>query len=72
MRENLQEKRLHAALASEGISAGPIYQTVLHLCRSLRLHGDLLEFGAGTATFKEAQCFACRRKHYLRRYPSPP
>ena len=50
MRENLQEKRLHAALASEGISAGPIYQTVLHLCRSMRLHGDLLEFGAGTAT----------------------
>jgi 2-polyprenyl-3-methyl-5-hydroxy-6-metoxy-1,4-benzoquinol methylase len=48
--ESLQEKRLQAALASEGISAGPIYQTVLDLCRSLRLHGDLLEFGAGTGT----------------------
>jgi ubiquinone/menaquinone biosynthesis C-methylase UbiE len=47
---NLQEKRFHAALASEGISAGPIYQTVLQLCRSLQLHGDLLEFGAGTGT----------------------
>ena len=50
MPQSLEEKRFHAALASEGISAGPIYQTVLHLCRSLRLHGDLLEFGAGTAT----------------------
>jgi 2-polyprenyl-3-methyl-5-hydroxy-6-metoxy-1,4-benzoquinol methylase len=29
MPDNLQEKRFHAALASEGISAGPIYQTFL-------------------------------------------
>jgi 2-polyprenyl-3-methyl-5-hydroxy-6-metoxy-1,4-benzoquinol methylase len=48
MPEILQEKRLQAALASEGISAEPIYQTVLRLCRTLRLNGDLLEFGAGT------------------------
>jgi 2-polyprenyl-3-methyl-5-hydroxy-6-metoxy-1,4-benzoquinol methylase len=47
---NLEETRFHAALASEGISAGPIYETVLHLCRTWRLAGDLLEFGAGTAT----------------------
>ena len=31
MPQILEEKRFHAALASEGISAGPIYQTVLHL-----------------------------------------
>ena len=50
MPDNLQETRFHAALASEGISAGPIYETVLDLCRTWRLAGDLLEFGAGTAT----------------------
>jgi 2-polyprenyl-3-methyl-5-hydroxy-6-metoxy-1,4-benzoquinol methylase len=50
MPEILQEKRLEAALASEGISAEPIYQTVLRLCRSWQLNGDLLEFGAGTGT----------------------
>jgi 2-polyprenyl-3-methyl-5-hydroxy-6-metoxy-1,4-benzoquinol methylase len=50
MPDNLQEKRLGAALASEGISAEPIYQTVLQLCRTLPLNGDLLEFGAGTGT----------------------
>jgi hypothetical protein len=50
MLESLQEKRFHAALASEGISADPIYQTVLELHRSLRLNGDLLEFGVGTGT----------------------
>jgi 2-polyprenyl-3-methyl-5-hydroxy-6-metoxy-1,4-benzoquinol methylase len=50
MPEDLQENRLHTALASEGISADPIYQLVLRLCRTLRLNGDLLEFGAGTGT----------------------
>jgi 2-polyprenyl-3-methyl-5-hydroxy-6-metoxy-1,4-benzoquinol methylase len=50
MPEILQKRRLHAALRSEGISAEPIYQTVLKLCRSWQLKGDLLEFGAGTGT----------------------
>jgi hypothetical protein len=50
MPESLQEKRFNAALASEGISAEPILQTVLQLCRTLRLSGDLFEFGAGTGT----------------------
>jgi 2-polyprenyl-3-methyl-5-hydroxy-6-metoxy-1,4-benzoquinol methylase len=50
MPQGLQERRLNSALASEGISAEPIYQTVLHLCRTLQLTGDLLEFGAGTGT----------------------
>jgi 2-polyprenyl-3-methyl-5-hydroxy-6-metoxy-1,4-benzoquinol methylase len=50
MLEITQEKRLQAALDSEGISAEPIYQSVLRLCRALRLSGDLLEFGAGTGT----------------------
>jgi 2-polyprenyl-3-methyl-5-hydroxy-6-metoxy-1,4-benzoquinol methylase len=50
MPENLQEKRLHTALANEGISADPIYQLVLRLCKTLRLDGDLLEFGAGTGS----------------------
>jgi 2-polyprenyl-3-methyl-5-hydroxy-6-metoxy-1,4-benzoquinol methylase len=50
MPEILQEKRLQAALACEGISAEPIYQAVLQLCRTWRLNGDLLEFGAGTGT----------------------
>src|ERR1700674_1109967 len=48
MPESVQEKRFKVALASEGISAEPIYETVVHLCRTLRLNGDLLEFGAGT------------------------
>jgi SAM-dependent methyltransferase len=50
MPEILQEKRLQAALASEGISAGPIYQIVLRLCQIWHLTGDLLEFGAGAGT----------------------
>lgn len=50
MSEILQEKRLRAALVSEGISAEPIYQTVLRLSRTWQLKGDLLEFGAGTGT----------------------
>jgi 2-polyprenyl-3-methyl-5-hydroxy-6-metoxy-1,4-benzoquinol methylase len=50
MPESLLEKRFNTALASEGISAEPIYQTVLQLCRTLRLNGDLFEFGAGTGT----------------------
>jgi 2-polyprenyl-3-methyl-5-hydroxy-6-metoxy-1,4-benzoquinol methylase len=48
--ENLQERRTTAALACEGISAGPIYQTVLRLCQTLQGRGDLFEFGAGTGT----------------------
>jgi 2-polyprenyl-3-methyl-5-hydroxy-6-metoxy-1,4-benzoquinol methylase len=50
MPEILHEKRLQTALACDGISAEPIYQTVLQLCRTWRLKGDLLEFGAGTGT----------------------
>jgi 2-polyprenyl-3-methyl-5-hydroxy-6-metoxy-1,4-benzoquinol methylase len=50
MPETLKEKRLQTALACDGISAEPIYQTVLRLCRTWQLKGDLLEFGAGTGT----------------------
>ena len=50
MPKSLQEKRFDAAVASKGISSKPIYQTVLHLCQTLRLSGDLLDFGAGTGT----------------------
>jgi 2-polyprenyl-3-methyl-5-hydroxy-6-metoxy-1,4-benzoquinol methylase len=50
MTKSLQEKRFDAAVASKGISSKPIYQTVLHLYRTLRLSGDLLDFGAGTGT----------------------
>ena len=50
MPEIIQEKRLQTALASAGISAEPIYQTVLRLCRTWQPNGDLLEFGAGTGT----------------------
>jgi 2-polyprenyl-3-methyl-5-hydroxy-6-metoxy-1,4-benzoquinol methylase len=50
MPEILREKRLHGALRSAGISAEPIYETVLKLCRTWQLKGDLLEFGAGTGT----------------------
>jgi 2-polyprenyl-3-methyl-5-hydroxy-6-metoxy-1,4-benzoquinol methylase len=50
MRETLQQIRLNVALACEGISAQPIYQTVLRLCKTLGLRGDLLEFGAGSGT----------------------
>jgi 2-polyprenyl-3-methyl-5-hydroxy-6-metoxy-1,4-benzoquinol methylase len=50
MLEHLQKKRLHTALGTEGISAERIYRTVLHLCRTLPLYGDVLEFGAGTGT----------------------
>jgi 2-polyprenyl-3-methyl-5-hydroxy-6-metoxy-1,4-benzoquinol methylase len=53
MVENLQESRLNAALACEGISAEPIYQTVLRLCKTLGLRGELLEFGAGSGTLAE-------------------
>ena len=50
MRETLQQTRLNVALACEGISSQPIYQTVLRLCKTLGLRGDLLEFGAGSGT----------------------
>jgi 2-polyprenyl-3-methyl-5-hydroxy-6-metoxy-1,4-benzoquinol methylase len=48
--ETLQQRRLTSALASDGISAEPIYQTVLGLCGTSSVTGDLLEFGAGTGT----------------------
>ena len=45
---DLHAQRLAAALASRGVSTGPIYHLVIRLCRELGLRGDLLEFGAGT------------------------
>jgi SAM-dependent methyltransferase len=47
----LREQRIHAAEYSRGISAAPIYQLALALCRKLNLHGDLLEFGTGKGLF---------------------
>ena len=47
----LREQRLHAAEYSGGISAAPIYQLALDLCKRLNLSGDLLEFGAGKGLF---------------------
>ena len=45
---DLPARRLAAALATGGTSAGPNYDLVLRLCRELGLRGDLLEYGAGT------------------------
>ena len=50
MTTTLHEKRFSAAVASKGISAGPIYQMTLNLIRDLGVKGDMLEFGAGTGS----------------------
>ena len=49
----LREHRIHAAEYSGGISATPIYQLALSLCRNLNLRGELLEFGAGKGLFAQ-------------------
>lgn len=54
----LHEKRFAAALASCGISSQPIYQMTMGLLRDHGIHGDLLEFGAGTGNLLK-QLLAC-------------
>ena len=44
----LGERRMRAALASQGTSGEAIYLAVLSVTRRLALSGDTLEFGAGT------------------------
>ena len=44
----LGERRMRAALASQGTSGDAIYLAVLSVTRRLALSGDTLEFGAGT------------------------
>ena len=46
----LQERRLHAALASGGTSGDAIYDAARAVVHAMRLTGRLLEFGAGTGT----------------------
>jgi 2-polyprenyl-3-methyl-5-hydroxy-6-metoxy-1,4-benzoquinol methylase len=46
----IQARRFEAALASGGTSGTPIYEAVLSLAGRIRLQGDVLEFGAGTAS----------------------
>jgi hypothetical protein len=45
MPKSLQEKRFNAAVVTRGISSAPIYQTVLHLFKTLGLNGDCLISG---------------------------
>lgn len=46
----LQERRLHAALASGGTSGDAIYDAALAVVHAMQLTGRVLEFGAGTGT----------------------
>ena len=46
----LQERRLHAALASGGTSGDAIYDAARAMVHAMRLTGRVLEFGAGTGT----------------------
>lgn len=46
----LQERRLHAALASGGTSGDAIYAAARAMVHAMRLTGRVLEFGAGTGT----------------------
>ena len=41
-------KRLENAMISKGTSTDYVYRLTLKLCDTLGMHGDLLEFGAGT------------------------
>ncbi|HEY4989092.1 MAG TPA: methyltransferase domain-containing protein [Opitutaceae bacterium] len=50
----LHERRVSAAAASGGTSPDAILATVLNLLPGLGAHGDLLEFGAGTARLARA------------------
>ena len=49
MPESLQDRRVANARFTRGVSAGPIYDTVLVAARS-HARGDVLDFGAGSGT----------------------
>jgi 2-polyprenyl-3-methyl-5-hydroxy-6-metoxy-1,4-benzoquinol methylase len=51
MTSTLHEKRFEAAVASKGISSDPIYKLAFSVLTSSQVHGDMLEFGAGTGAF---------------------
>ena len=50
---SLRARRFEAALASRGTSGTSIYRAVLSVAGSFGLQGDVLEFGAGTATLAQ-------------------